>query len=199
MHDRLPICIHARKELPDGREESMGRQSQNRFHPPARGIVHQGRQHNRPYLGLEESFSEGTCLRNAHAQLFHQSRWPRTERHTPEGIRESEGAALAQNQEPQNIREVIGDVHSASKIPAPVSAHILGIGGRLGHPAETGRNSSHLCLRHLPGQAVCRVPSRARRPRIESDPAPASRFPASRNPAATQPLRNRKPRTCFRS
>jgi len=71
----------------------VGCQGRNRFHSSTSGTIYQGREHDRPKLGIEESFSEGAWLWNAHAELLHQSRWTESECQPACGTGAGEGTA----------------------------------------------------------------------------------------------------------
>jgi hypothetical protein len=75
----------------------MGRRGEHRFHTSAPGTVYKKRGHDCAGIGIEKSFSKRTSVRDADADLLHQSSGKRTQRHTPRGIAESEDNPFSSN------------------------------------------------------------------------------------------------------
>src|SRR5215472_114097 len=70
----------------------MDRHGDHRLHLSTQGTLYAGRENHRENVGVEKSVSERSGLRNAHADLLHQSSWTRAERFSTSRARESKAA-----------------------------------------------------------------------------------------------------------
>jgi hypothetical protein len=85
----------------------MGRTRHNRIHLSSSRPVHKRRSDHRTHSGVKESFTEGARLRNAHANVFHQSWRTQPFRHAPARAGKSQKAALDPHSETESEKAKI--------------------------------------------------------------------------------------------
>ena len=92
----------------------MGQNGENGFDPSARRFVHARSGDHRARTGVEKGFAKGSGLRDADAELLHQSGWPKPDSAPKSGVGESESSVVEEDRDvPQNseaLRKLAADV-----------------------------------------------------------------------------------------